>query len=142
MGLLFALLGAWFFTLDRETIAVCLLQVVQLFLLFTLAGSFVSIYAPFTMGRNLMRGQHSRALLVGLLMPFIVALLMLPTSACLLVDGIANRWGLVNFPAGLVLSIALIVLTLAVYPFALRHAGDLLLLREQRILATLQKTAE
>lgn len=142
MGLLFALLGAWFFTLDLETIAVCLLQVLQLFLLFTLAGSFVSIYAPFAMGRNMMRGQKSRSLLISLLMPLIVALLMLPTSICLLIDGIANRWGLVDFPVGLILSAALIVLTLSVYPFALRHAGDLLLLREQRILATLQKTAE
>jgi hypothetical protein len=75
-------------------------------------------------------------------MPIIVALLMLPTSICLLIDGIANRWDVVDFPVGLVLSAALIVLTLSVYPFTLRHAGDLLLLREQRILATLQKTAE
>ncbi len=142
MGLLFALLAAWYFSLDPQTVAVCVLQVAQLFLLFTLAGSFVSIYSPFAMSRNMMRGQHSRSLLVGILMPFIVAILVLPSSACLLVDGIANRWGFVDFPAGLALSVAFILLTLIAYPFALRHAGDLLLLREQRILATLQKTAE
>lgn len=142
MGLVFALLGAWFFSLKATTIVVCVLQVAQLFLLFSLAGSFVSIFSPSTMGRNMMRGQHSRSLLMGLLMPLVVALLVLPTSACLLIDGIASRWGFIDFPAGLVLSVALMILTLVAYPVVLKQAGDLLLIREQRILATLQKTAE
>lgn len=142
MGLVFVLIGAWYFSLGYQTILVCVLQVGQLFLLFSLAGSFVSIYAPFAMGRNMMRGQQSRSLLVGLLMPFVIALLMLPTSACLLADGFARQWGLGNFPVGIMLSAGLLVFTLATYPFTLRHAGDLLLIREQRILARLQKTAE
>jgi len=142
MGLLFALLGAWFFSMGPQAIVVALLQVLLLFLLFTLAGSFVSIYSPFTMGRNMMRGQKSRSLLLSVLMPFLVALLMLPTCLCLLADSLATRWGIVAFPAGVLMSLAFIVATLVAYPFALRHAGDLLLIREQRILAALQKTAE
>lgn len=142
MGLIFAVLGAWFFSMGPMSIAVALLQVLLLFLLFTLAGSFISIYSPFAMGRNMMRGQRSRSILLALLMPFLIALLMLPTSLCLLVDGIASRWGLVSFPAGIVLSVAFIGATLVAYPFALRHAGDLLLIREQRILAALQKSVE
>lgn len=142
MGMAFILLGAWFYSMSASTVAVSLLQILQLFLLFSMTGSFVSIYAPFAIGRNMMRGHKSRSLLVGLLMPLIVALLVIPTSICLLVDGITTRWGLGGYPVGLVLSALLIALTLAVYPFALRQAGDLLLLREQRILAALQKTAE
>jgi hypothetical protein len=142
MGVIFALLGAWFFSMGLETTAVALLQVVLLFQLFTLAGSYVSIYAPYAIGRNMMRGQRSRSLLLALLMPFVVALLLLPTSLCLVADRVASGWGLVSFPAGIVLSITFIGAVLAAYPFLLRHAGDLLLLREQRILAALQKTAE
>ena len=142
MGALFALLGGWFFSMGPQSIGVALLQVILLFLLFALAGSFVSIYAPFTMGRNMMRGQRSRSLLLALIMPFAVALLMLPTSLCLLIDGIVSRWGLLGFPAGLVLSLVFIGATLAAYPLVLRHAGDLLMVREQRVMAALQKTAE
>jgi len=142
MGLVFSLLGAWFFSMEIETAAVTLLQVVLLFLLFTLAGSFVSIYSPYAMGRNMMRGQKSRSLLLAIVMPFVVGLLVLPTTLCLIADILATKWGLVSFPAGIALSLVFIAATLAAYPFALRHAGDLLMLREQRVLAALQKTAE
>lgn len=142
MGLLFACLGVWFFSMGPATAAVALLQVILLFLLFTLSGSYVSIYAPYAMGRNMMRGQRSRSILLALLMPFIIALLLLPTGLCLVADRVASGWGLVSFPAGIVLSLTFIGAVVAAYPFILRHAGDLLLVREQRVLAALQKTAE
>ncbi len=141
MGVVFALLGAWFFSMALQSIVVALFQVMLLFLLFAISGSFVSIYAPFAMGRNLMRGQKARPIILALLMPFVVALLMVPTSLCLVADALASRFGLVSFPAGIVLSLCFVSATLAAYPFILRHAGDLLLVREQRILAALQKTA-
>jgi len=141
MGLAFALFGSWYFGLGPQTTLVSLLQVLQLFLNFCLAGTFVSIYAPMTIGRNMMRKQQSRVLLVGLLMPAVVALLVLPTALCLFIGGFASRWDFVPFPVAPVLSVFFLALTLAIYPLAIRRAGDLLMAREQRILATLQKTA-
>lgn len=142
MGLGFALFGSWYFGLDFETTLVSLLQVLQLYLNFSIVGCFVSIYAPMAIGRNMMRRQQSRALLVGLLMPFVVALLVLPTALCLFIDGIASGWGLMDFPLAPVISVLFLAITIGAYPFLMRQAGDLLMLREQRILATLLKTAE
>ncbi len=142
MGMLFALGGIWYFSMDLGTIVVSFLQVMQLFLSFCLLGSFLSIYAPMAIGRNMMRKQQSRALLMAFVMPVAVALLVLPTGLCFMVDGFASRWGFVDYSVAPLLSLAFLTLTLIAYPFLLKQAGDLLLLREQRILATLLKTAE
>lgn len=141
MGVFFALLGIWYCGLGLESAFVSLVQILQLYLNFSIAGAFVSIYAPMTIGRNMMRKQQGRVLLVSLCMPIAVALLVLPTSLCLLIDVFLARWGLISFPLAPALSIGFVALTLAAYPFILRHAGDLLVLREQRILAQLVKTA-
>ena len=141
MGLAFSLFGTWYFSLSLETGIVSVLQIAQLFLNFCLAGSFVSILAPMTIGRNMMRKQHARVLIVALIMPVIIALLVLPTALCLFVAGFFSRWGIVDYPLGPLLSLAFLALTGFLYPFILRQAGDLLMVREQRILARLQKTA-
>lgn len=141
LGLVFALGGSWYFGLPPVTAATALLQIVLLFTLFALAGSFLSIYAPFAMGRNMMQGQKSRSLLMTIVMPLVIGLLLLPSGLCFAADAIAARWGLENAPAGIALSCLFVAMALAAYPAALRHAGDLLVTREQRILETLQRTA-
>jgi ABC-2 type transport system permease protein len=142
MGLCFALFGSWYFGLGAETTFVSVVQIVQLFLNFSLVGSFVSIFAPMAVGRNMMRKQQGRVLLVALLMPLVVSVLVMPTALCLFIDGFASRWGLVDFPVAPLLSLALVGITVVAYPFFLRQAGDLLMVREQRILARLLNTAE
>ncbi|MBX3177439.1 MAG: hypothetical protein KF886_08770 [Candidatus Hydrogenedentes bacterium] len=141
LGLIFALGGSWYFGLPPATAATALLQIVLLFTLFALAGSFLSIYAPFAMGRNMMQGQKSRSLLMTIVMPLVIGLLLLPSGLCFAADAIAARWGLENAPAGVLLSALFVAMALAAYPAALRHAGDLLVTREQRILEILQRTA-
>ncbi len=141
MGLAFALFGSWYFSLGLETTVVSVIQVVQLFLNFSLAGSFVSIFAPMAIGRNMMRKQSGRVLLVGLVMPFIVAILVLPTVFCIFADGLASTWGLGDFHIAVVASLIFVATTLLAYPLILRQAGNLLMTREQRIMASLLKSA-
>lgn len=141
MGLIFSLGAAWYFGLGAKTTVLFVLQIAQLFLNFSIAGSFISIYAPMTIGRNMMRKQQGRVLLVSLLMPLAVAILVLPTTVCLLLDGLASHWAFIDFPIAPLLSCFFVGVTLAVYPLVLRYAGDLLMLKEQDILAKLTKTA-
>jgi len=133
--------AGWYFAFNVRTNAVMLMQAIQVFLLMTIAGSYFSIYGPSTVARNVTQGARPGAL-ISLLMPFVFVLIMLPSTLCVLLDGFLSKWLPAVFPVGLALSALFLAITLAGYPMVLRHAGDLLHVREQRILDALIRTAK
>ncbi len=133
-------LGGWWLEIPRNLFVISVIQVFQLYLIYCLAGNYVSLYFPYRIGRDTLRANTARPIMffVGLCSMAIVAILLLPAMACLMADEFAAaRWGANAPPVGVIAAIALLPATAAAYAVSLRHAGDLLLLREQRILALL-----
>ncbi|MBI2433305.1 MAG: hypothetical protein HYV26_10575, partial [Candidatus Hydrogenedentes bacterium] len=140
LSLFFIVLGTALTAPGWRTTSVALLQVFQLYLLFCMVGNFTSILFPYRIHGNAMRGQTNQPImiLVGLVSMVVVALIMLPSTLCLLIDEVMKS----SFPYGLVVSLGLLTFTVFAYVFSLRHAGDLLLEREQRVLETLVRDRE
>lgn len=145
MGLFFVLGGGWILHTPPRVIHISIVQVLEFFLIYCLIGNFISLYFPYRLGRDTMRAQGNRPilLLMGLCSAAFVGLLMLPAMFCLMLDDfVASVWDYRGLPIGLFVSIGLLALTALAYAMALVHAGDLLLYREQRILAALVKDRE
>lgn len=145
LSIAFVLAGAAFLQLPAYLTTVAALQVVQLFLLYTIIGNFVSIYLPHQIGWNGARSTSSRLLMmcVGILSAMLLGVLMLPTAFCLYVDAFARgRFGYEGMPLGLPVSLGILAVTLGVYHVSLRYSGDLLVAREQRVLERLVRDRE
>ncbi len=145
MGVFFVLGGGWLLETPPRILYISLVQVFEFFLIYCLIGNFISLYFPYRLGRDTMRAQGNRPilLLMGLCSAAFVGLLMLPAMFCLALDDfVAVTWGYRGLPIGLITSLILLALTALAYAMALVHAGDLLLSREQRILAALVKDRE
>ena len=145
MSLLFIFGGALLVHTPARAVWISCVMALQLYFSYCLIGNFVSLHFPYRIGRDTMRPQGNRVILffVGLFSAVMVAVLMLPTFLCMWMDQLVESlWGYHNVSAGLLSALGLLVLTFFAYSFALVHAGDTLLLREQRILITLVKDRE
>jgi len=146
LSLLFVLLGALLLRPGTSMLLISLVQVFQLYLAFSLAGNFASIYFPYRIQHDTMRRQNNRPLmmLIGIGSALFVMLMMVPAVIFLLLDELLEvYWDVpAAVPVGLLASLALLLLTVFAYVWSLRHAGDLLMAREQQVLATLVRDRE
>lgn len=145
LSLICVVLGGWWLEISLNLFVIMLIQVFQLYLVYCLAGNYISLYFPYRIGRDTLRANTARPImfLIGILSMATAALLLLPAMGCLMADTFAAlRWGENAPPLGMIAAVALLLATTAAYALSLRHAGDLLLLREQRILAVLTADRE
>lgn len=145
MSIAFVIAGSFLLDIPGKMVAVSVFQVVQLFLLYTIIGNVVSIYMPHQIGWNGQRTGSSRVLMmcVGILSAALLGVLMLPTTLCFFIDDVAREmWHYEGFSLGIPVSVAFLAVTLCAYFFSLRHAGDLLFAREQRVLDRLLRDRE
>lgn len=140
LSLAFVLPAVWIMGLSPDHTAIALLQTAQLFLLFCMAGNYLSILSPYRVGRNSMKGTGNRAMmmLLGLLALPLVIVLAVPSLLCLTIDNLLMPYAMLkHVPVGLVLSLAFLAMTTPAYLVSLRHAAKIFARREQRMLATL-----
>lgn len=140
---LLCLIGAnLVFRMPPISFATALLQMLQLFFAFSIAGNFFSLYLPYRIHTDMMRRSGSRGLLIlmNLLSAVFTGVLMLPIAIGQLLDGYTVGIPLLReVSASLLLSVVLLLVTAAAWVLTLTPAGDILLTREQKILATLVK---
>ncbi len=118
--------------------ALSLVHVVCLYLLFCAVGAWMSVLAPYRVGRDAMRGKGDRStiMLLGLASMLLVGLLSLPTTLCLSLDALAAVfWNWHGVPPSLPATFLLLGVAALLYRISLTHAGDLLMERETRVLA-------
>lgn len=144
LSLLFVSIGVAMAHQPWQWTVVAVLQVFQVYLSFCTVGNFTSIYFPYRIHADGMRNQNNRPIMI--LISFasmgLVALLMLPSGLCLALDSfLADYYG-VHLPLGILASLLILALTSGLYALSLRYAGDLLLLREHRILEALVRDRE
>lgn len=145
MSLAFVGFGALMLGISAQTTAISAMQVVQLFLLYAMLGSFTSIYFPHHIGWNGMRNSNTRVLTIciGMLSAAMLGVLMLPTTVCLFLDDFARlRWGYEGVSLGILASSVFLAATILGYRMVMRHAGDLLYAREIRMLDQLLRNRE
>jgi len=145
MSILFVVLASLILHIGARTLLIAFLQVIETYLLFCTAGNFMSVYFPYRMSWEGMRGHGklSQANLMGFLIIPVTGILLLPSLFCFYLDPLLAAFGYASaLPAGLLASIAMLAITAIIYKFSLRRAGALLLKREQRVLDRLVRDRE
>ena len=127
-------------------LAVALVHAPVLFLGFSTVGNFLSLYFPYRIvGRNT-RGKGANRpmlLLISLGAMAVVAVLMAPASACLLLASVAMEQGSIPSVAmAFGLSAMMLLIAVPIYAVGLRSAGSRLARREQIILGQLVRDAD
>jgi len=142
LAVLFVTLGAAIAGTRPYITALSLVHVVCLYLLFCAVGAWMSVLAPYRIGRNALRGKGDRStmMLLGLLSMVIVGFLSLPTAFCLNLDALAAvLWKWHGIPLSLPATLALLIAAVLIYRSSLTHAGDLLMERETQVLAAVMR---
>lgn len=126
---------------------IALLHVVELYLLFCVVGNCLSVYFPFTMKWEGLRGvpmsRRPAMMMLGFLSLFAVMGLMLPTVGCVLLDTYLLPWlGYEGALLGPLISAVFPAIAIAVYALTLKPMGNLLFQREQRMLELLARDRE
>ena len=138
LAVLFVGLGAVLAGTRPYLAALSLVHVVCLYLLFCAVGAWMSVLAPYRIGRDAMRGRGDRStmMMLGLASMLIVGLLSLHTVLCLNLDVLAAvLWKWQGFPPSLPATLLLLGAAILIYRVSLTHAGDLLMERETKVLA-------
>jgi hypothetical protein len=139
LAVLFVGLGAVVAGTQPYIAVLSLLHVVCLYLLFCAVGAWMSVLIPYRVGRDAMRGKGDRStiMMLGLASMLVVGVLSLPTALCLSLDRLAAvLWKWHGFPMSLPATLLLLGVAILVYRVSLTHAGDLLMERETRVLAS------
>lgn len=126
-------------------VATTLAQFVQLYFSFCLLGNYLSVYFPYRFQRA--SGQAARAkpgaFIGGLITMFALPVLMIPSGLCTLANTLSSEFAAFRYaPVGLIASLIVLFLTIWAYRSTIESTGNLLLAREQSILATLLKDKE
>ena len=140
LAVLFVSLGALLIGTTPYISALSLVHIVCLYLLFCAVGAWMSVLAPYRIGRDAMRGKGDRStiMILGLASMLLVGLLSLPTALCLSLDPLAAvLWNWHGFPLSLPATFLLLGVAVLLYRTSLTHAGDLLMERETRVLAAI-----
>ncbi len=140
LAVLFVGLGAVVAGTRPYIAALSLVHVVCLYLLFCAVGAWMSVLAPYRIGRDAMRGRGDRStmMMLSLASMLIVGLLSLPTVLCLNLDLLAAvMWKWHGFPPSLPATLLLLATAILIYRVSLTHAGDLLMERETKVLAAI-----
>lgn len=124
-----------------RTILIALLLSVQLFLLFSATGNFLSIKFPRRLQRDALRTPGRRVYMIinGFAATLLSALLVIPASLCMFLDRFPPEALLERYGAHVTLVPVLLLTGLTAFAYwrALVHAGDLLTAEEQQILVRL-----
>ena len=145
LSFLFILLGAVLMAVELKQVLLSLVQVIQLYLAFCIAGNYTSLFLIYHINRDGMRARANRPmmLLIGLAAAAFTGLMLIPSSFCINVDRYAADYGYAGpIPLGLLFSVALLACTALLYAFTLVHAGDLFALREQHMHTQLARDRE
>ena len=145
LSFIFLCVSALILRLGPAVLLISLIQIVQLYLLFCTVGNFMSLYLPYRLRWEGLRNMENRSVnfLGALISMALLAVVMLPTAFCLLIDPFADAmWGRQLIPFGLLFSVLFLALTILAYRQALRLAGDILRQREQWILDKLVRDRE
>jgi hypothetical protein len=131
-----------------QTALACLLLSVQVYVLVSAGGNFVSVLLPYRFqwpggGGRRKRGAGGKPVLPGFAALGCIALAMAPALGILGLDLVLRETQqLTRIPIGLLGAALLLMGSVTVYRFLLPHAAHLLEAREQRILEILQKDQE
>ena len=145
LSLAFVMVAALLLRTESRLVLISCVQVLQLYLMYCLIGNVMSLYFPYGIGRDAMRVRSHRALVLalGMVSAALAGILLIPTTFPMLLDDlVAAWWGYRGWPIGLTVSAALLALTGLAYRISLRHTGDVLMAREQRILGALLEEDE
>ena len=133
LGALFVIVGGLILRLPVSMMFISLTQVVQVYLLISILGNFISLRNPFPLKPDSMRmspGQGAKVWInfLGLLfMPVILA----PSALCMFADSHFRYFGV---SPGMLMAVIFLALTTAAYKASLTSAGQQLMQREQKIL--------
>jgi len=140
--LIFVLLAFAIFRTAFLSLVIALLNVGYTALLISALGNVCSLYLPYKISSDSMRGQTNKpvAILTTFLFLFLMPLILLPPMVCALIDPafayVYQGWW---FPAGVVLSLLFLGLALLGYRWLLDVCGGILTTRETKILDALTK---
>jgi hypothetical protein len=122
-----------------------LLQMVPMYLIFSLLGNILSILAPMPVAAGSMKPLKPKAttILIHMASMFLVPIALAPTLVPLGIEFLISRSGrLPWFPAYLILTIVEVVFAVWFYSWMITSQGRLLQRREQRILETVTSKME
>jgi hypothetical protein len=128
-----------------STVMILLMQILQVYLSFCIAGNFISQWAPFRIGTQPMRSARSQwpSILVAFGSLILVPILFLPTIFCLMLDPTLEALqGYRGVPVAPFFSAAFLVITAFLYRVGTASAARLLAKREQTILERLSTGQE
>jgi hypothetical protein len=128
-----------------STMMVLLMQILQVYLSFCIAGNFMSQWAPFRIGTQPMRSVRNQwpSILVAFASLILVPILFLPTIFCLMLDPTLEALrGYRGIPLAPLVSAAFLVITAFVYQVGTASAARRLAKSEQRILERLSTGQE
>ena len=120
---------------------IALLQIPSLFLMFCAMGNPLSAWFPYRMQSDGMQKKRvgGAAGLIGLLLLPMMALISIPTIACMLVDSFVEKtWGYQGVSIGIIASLCFLGAAFYIYRLTLEPSGRLLQRREQQILDKFQ----
>jgi hypothetical protein len=138
----FVLLAGFIFRPGISSLLIALINVGYAFLVISALGNLCSLYLPFKLSSDSMRGAGNKpmALLTAFLFLFLLPLILLPPMVCALLDPALafvdkGLW----FPVGLVLSLVFLGLAILGYRWLLDISGGMLAKREGQILEAVTK---
>lgn len=141
LAVFFIAASAFVTDVSARTVLLALLLSVQLFLLFSATGNFLSIKYPRRLHRDALRtpGRRLYMIISGFAATLLSTLLVLPASVCMLLDRFPPPVLVEKYGPFMTLVPALLItaVTLLAYWRSLVHAGDLLMAEEQAVHARL-----
>lgn len=116
--------------------------VVQLHLMACIVGNVLSLYVPFRLSADAMRGpdfsKRPILILYGFLAMFLLAVILFPAGVCIAIDlYVFPEARYAGISIGFLIALGILGGTVLLYRFSLRVAGNLFVQREQRILELL-----
>jgi len=117
-----------------------LILALHLFFLLSTIGNFLSLRFPYRIGRDALRQptKRLRMLIIGIFSTLLVAFVVIPSSACMLLE--RSRFSQGRFipgNAGMISAVLLLVLSVIIYCFTITSLGDQFTEREQDIYSRL-----
>ena len=138
----FAILAFAVFQPGPFALLIALINVGYVFLLMSTVGNVCSLYLPFKLSSDSMRGAGNKpmVLVTSFLFLFLMPLILLPPMVCALLDSalayVFEGW---RFPAGVVLALAFLGMALLAYRWLLDVCGGVFANREVKILEAVTK---
>ncbi len=140
--LLFAVLASAVVRPEPLALLIALISAVYVLLLISACGNLLSLYAPFKVSSDSMRGagNNPKAVLGAFLLLFLLPLVLGPPLLCAIIDaGLAHLYPGWWFPSGVVLAVVFAGLAFLIYRRVLTVCERLLAAREPIILEALTK---